>query len=464
MEDKTLALNLSDSASTAQVDGSKEPTRGAAPQEQSQSSEGNCAFRDLVLLTQYYAPEPGAPQVRLRAMVHELQQMGVEVRVITGMPNYPVGKIMEGYRGKLVMNDEIDGVPIKRLWLYPAAGRGMIRRLLNYLSFTVSALLATFSIRSADLLFIEAQPITLALPGWLLKKFRGIPYIYNTPDLQVEHAEEARWLHSRMMISFARKLETFLMRESLSVTTVTHAFVEHFIKERGIPAGKMSFLPNGADTSRLRPLPRDDAYAEKMGVGERTVFTFAGTHAPYQGLEVIVQAAELLQHRADIVILMVGQGPVREKLIEMAREKNLTNILFEQSPFEEMPQLMSITYASLIALRDQPTAVKMRLSKTIPPLACGVPVIYAGHGESAEILARNDCGVCVEPEQPKLLAAAIDALADDPQRREAMGGRGRELAERELSWHSTVPCWARQIEAIMQGRDPEIPGLNLTSQ
>ena len=157
------------------------------------------------------------------------------------------------------------------------------------------------------------------------------------------------------------------MREALSVTTVTHAFIEHFIEERDVPARKMSFLPNGADTARLRPLPYDEAYAAQMGVGTRKVFTFAGTHAPYQGLEVIVRAARQLQHRSDLVILMVGKGPVRGTLIEMAQAAGLTNILFKDSPFEEMDRLMAITYASLITLRDQPTARKMRLSKTIPP-------------------------------------------------------------------------------------------------
>lgn len=443
------------SLASAEVQGKVSPKASALA-----GGEPSLPFRDLVLLTQYYAPEPGAPQVRLRAMVQELQHLGVRVRVITGMPNYPVGKIMEGYRGKMTMKDEIDGVPLKRLWLYPAAGRGFIRRLLNYLTFTGAALLAMFSVRKADLLFVEAQPVTLALAGWFLKKMRGIPYIYNTPDLQVEHAEEAQWLPFRMLISMARSLESFLMRQALSVTTVTHAFIQHFIEERGIPVEKMSFLPNGADISALRPLQYDEAYAQQMDIAGRKVFTFAGTHAPYQGLEVIVEAAAQLQHRPDIVILMVGKGPVRAALIEKAHKEGLTNILFKDSPFEEMPRLMSITYASLITLRDQPTAQKMRLSKTIPPLACGVPVIFAGYSESADILAREGCGVCIEPEQPRLLASTIEALADAPERRDEMGQRGRALAERDFSWHGLVTSWVSQIEAIMHNRAPVIPGFD----
>jgi glycosyltransferase involved in cell wall biosynthesis len=249
------------------------------------------------------------------------------------------------------------------------------------------------------------------------------------------------------------------MRRALSVTTVTHAFIEHFQREQGISRGRLSFLPNGADTERLRPLPRDKNLAGKMGVGTRKVFTFAGTHAPYQGLHVLLQAAKCLQHRSDIVILMVGNGPLRQPLIEQAQREHIDNVLFDSSPFEEMPQLMSITYASLVVLRPLAISKKMRLSKAIPPLACGVPLIYAGWGETADIVKREGVGLTVEPEQPIALAAAIERLADAPDLRDLMGERGRALAEREFSWSFLVADWVRQIERINAGKDPAIPGL-----
>ena len=410
-----------------------------------------------MILTQYYHPEPGAAQIRLGAMAKELRAMGVEVRVLTGMPNYPLGRIFPGYRGKLTLREEIDGVPVRRVWLYPAAGRGSLRRLLNYFSFTAMAGLALLFTRRVDLVFVEAQPITLALPAWLLKQVRGIPYIYNTPDLQIEIAEEARWIGLRVLIRLAARLESFLMRHALTVTTVTHAFVDHFVRYRGVPRARMSFLPNGADTEALRPLPPDEAYRELLGVTGRTVFTYAGTHAHYQGLEVIIETAKRLRYRKDIVILMVGQGPMRQTLMEMARQADLDNVLFRDSPFDEMTRLMSITYASLVVLRDMPAAKKMRLSKAIPPLACGVPVIYAGHGETPEILVREGCGVQVEPENPELLAKAMENLADAPDLRRRMGQAARVLAEREFSWRSLVRDWVAQVARIKAGQDPGLP-------
>ncbi len=416
-------------------------------------------FRSVLLLTQYYWPEPGAPQIRLRNVARELNRLGVEVRVLTGMPNYPLGRIFENYRGRFHLRETVDGVAVERVWLYPAAGRGSVKRLLNYLSFTAAVLPALLFGPRPDLVFVEAQPLTLAFPALLLRLIRGIPYVYNTPDLQVEIAAEGRWIGAKWLIWIARAMERFLMRHALSVTTVTHAFIEHFIQNRGMPRKRMSFLPNGADVDALRPLPRDDAYAQAMGTGDRTVFTFAGTHAHYQGLEVIVEAAKLLVDRKDVVILMVGQGPVREQLVQDARSAKLDNILFCDSPFEEMPRLMSITYASLVVLRNMPAAKKMRLSKTIPPLACGVPVVYAGLGEAAEMVQAEGCGIVVEPECPAKLAQAIRDLADRPGQRDEMGRKGRQLVERDFSWRFLVGDWLRQMARINAGDEPHVPGL-----
>lgn len=419
----------------------------------------NGPIRDILILTQYYRPESGAPQIRLHAMAKELSELGMHVRVLTGMPNYPLGRIFDGYRGKLHKRDNVDGIQVERVWLYPAAGRGSLKRILNYVSFTVAVIPSLIFGRRPDLVFVEAQPLILAFPAWILKVLRGVPYVYNTPDLQVEISGEGKWIGVGWLIGLARSMEGFLMRKALSVTTVTHAFIEHFIEHRGVPRERASFLPNGANIDILRPLPRDSEYARQLGTGDRKLFTYAGTHAHYQGLEVIVEGAKLLVDRKDIVILMVGQGPVREQLIQEAKAAGLENILFRDSPFEEMPRLMSITYASLVVLKDMPAARKMRLSKAIPPLACGVPLIYAGRGESAEIVQKECCGVVVEPERADRLALAIRELADSPDERNEMGKRGRALAESQFSWRFLITDWLRQINRIKAGENPDIPAV-----
>jgi glycosyltransferase involved in cell wall biosynthesis len=405
-------------------------------------------FKSCLVLTQYYAPEAGAPQIRLRSMVRELKKNGLQVYVLTGMPNYPEGKIHAQYKGNLHMEEQIDGITVKRLWLFPAAGKAPIKRLINYLSFTAHACLHVNIIKKFDFVFIEAQPITLALFGYVAKLFFRKPYIYNTPDLQIEFASQRQWINSKFLLSLSIQLENFLMKNSFAVSTVTHAFIDYFVNERKIPKNKITFLPNGVDLTHLSPLPYDQEYAQKLGVAGKLVFTYAGTHADYHGLDVILEAAKVLRDKEEVVFLMVGKGPERNRLIKKANAMALKNIVFGNSPFAEMSQLMSITVASLVVLRDVPASSKMRLSKTFPPLACGVPVIYAGRGESADIVEKHQCGIITLPEDAQGLAAAVEKLSNDRELCKKMGNNGRELVAKEFSWETIVSDWLEQLKQI----------------
>jgi colanic acid biosynthesis glycosyl transferase WcaI len=409
--------------------------------------------RRLLVLSQYYHPEIGAAPIRLRSTVRELVRLGLEVRVLTGMPNYPTGRIQPGYRRRLWMRDEVDGVPVRRVWLFPAAGRAAVKRLLNYLSFTTTATLGLVREGNVDLVFVEAQPLTLGVPALLNRWLRGVPYIYNTPDLQVEYAAEDRWVGLRLLITAARCLERLLMRHSLAVATVTHGFIAHFIREHGLSPSQVTFLPNGADVELLRPTPYDASLAAALGLAGRKAITFAGTFAPYQGLEVMVETATLLRHRQDLVLLMVGDGPVKASLEREVTARGLANVIFAPPiPMEQMPALMSISWASVAVLRKLEIAKKMRLAKAIPPLACGVPLVFAGWGETAEIIDREAVGLRVEPENPQAIAAAIVRLADDPPLRTAMSIRARALAERDFAWPVIVESWWRIIEPLLPSR------------
>jgi colanic acid biosynthesis glycosyl transferase WcaI len=409
-------------------------------------------FKRWLILTQYYPPEPGAPQIRLSALARELTRHGCSVKVLTAIPNYPYGKIADGYRDRLMVRETREGIPVERLWLYAAAGRKPLPRLLCYASFTLGAIARIITHRP-DVVFVEAQPITLALAGVALKVLRGVPFIYNTPDLQVEIAKDKRWIGLDALVRCAARLESGLMRQALCVSTVTDAFVDHFAEHRGIPRSRITFLPNGADTERLRPLPPDEDYARQLGVSGKTVFTYAGTHAPYHGLEIMLDAAEQLRDRPDIVLLMVGNGPIRQHLERQAYERNLSNLLLRDSPFSEMHRLMSISRASVATISDMQAAPKMRLSKVIPPLACGRPVIYVGKGESARLLRLHDCGIAVESASAEEFAAAIRRLADSGIA-EPMGARGRQLAESDFSWRFIVDHWLQQVNAVVGGLDP----------
>jgi colanic acid biosynthesis glycosyl transferase WcaI len=397
-----------------------------------------------LILTQYYPPEIGAPQIRLRSVAQNLRRHSIEVEVLTALPNYPAGKIFPGYAGRWHMREEIDGIAVRRTWVYAGTGKSASIRLANYLSFTCTALLATLTGPRPDVMFVESQPLSLGLIAILMKWLRGVPYIYNVPDLQIDVAQQLGFMQNRGFLRLAAALENFFLHQSWKISTVTHRFIEHF-HNRGMPRTQITFLPNGADTEFLKPQPPNQALLDRWRLHDKKVFLYVGTHAYYHGLDTLIEAATLLREHSDIVFLMIGDGPERVRLKQLSVDRGLTNVIFGQSPYEEMDQLYSIAYASVATLRKMEVARSMRLSKVFPSLSCAVPVIYAGVGEAAELLEAHKCGVVVAPEEPALLAQAISRLASDQTMRHAMGCAGRAFVEREYSWSTIVGCWLEEL-------------------
>ncbi|HYV65607.1 MAG TPA: glycosyltransferase family 4 protein [Myxococcales bacterium] len=413
--------------------------------------------RRWLFVTQYYLPEPGATQVRLSAIIRILRELGVEVEVFTAMPHYPTGVVPEKYRGRWTAEETIDGVPVHRTWVYGYGGKSRLRRVLNFFSYTASSLVNLFRCEKPEVVFVEALPLPVGILGVLARLIWRVPYVYNIPDMQIEVAREMGWTRNRAVLRAAEAFENFLMLRSWKVSTVTQRFIDFYHRERGIPREQLTLLCNGADTRLLRPMAPDQEMIRRFGVQGKKVFVYAGTHANYHRLDTIIEAAELLKGRDDIRILMVGQGPDRQRIIDLARQKGLTNVLFEESPFEETARLMSIAVAALVVLRNAPVATKMRLAKTFPPMACKRPVIFSGEGESAELIAAHACGIVGAPENPRQMADAMLRLADDPALARRLGENAHRYLTEELDWTSILKRWLYDLmEQEQPGREAAI--------
>ena len=404
-----------------------------------------------LVLTQYYSPEIGAPQIRLRCMVRRLREHGIDVKVLTALPNYPAGKVFPGYSGKWSIKEEIDGVPVKRTWVYAGTGRSARIRLANYFSFTATALFSALTGPRPDVLFVESQPLSLGVVAILMKYLRGVPYVYNVPDLQVDVAKQMGFMSNKWLLRVAEAMENFFLRQSWTVSTVTKKFMQHF-NQRGVPISQISYLPNGADTNFLSPQDPDPEMLDRWRLHNKKVFAYVGTHAFYHGLDTLLETAALLRDRDDIAFLLVGDGPERVRLKQLAADRKLSNVVFGESAYDEMDRLYSIAYASIAVLRDIPVARSMRLSKVYPSLSCQVPVIYSGVGESADLISSTGCGVAVQPENPAKLAEAVVDLASNPELRNRMGSAGRHLVLKDYSWASIVDHWLEEIGVDTEGK------------
>src|SRR5262249_32360687 len=179
------------------------------------------------------------------------------------------------------------GLPVQRTWIH-TAGRGSTRsRLLGYSSFTLTALVAALLARRPDVLFLQAEPPSLALVGLVLRASRGVPYVYHMSDLSLEAAEDLGFIKNRYFLRAAYGLVLVCMRKAWRVSTVSDCFKQAIVA-RGAPASRVVILPHCIDTELLRPQPPDQALLDQFNLRAKRVFLYAGTMASYHALDTLI--------------------------------------------------------------------------------------------------------------------------------------------------------------------------------
>jgi len=396
----------------------------------------------ILILTQYFSPEVGAAQTRLYETARALLRNGVDVDVFTSMPSYPLGKIFDGYKGHFFKQEHIDGISVYRVWSYASNELGVVKRLFSYGSFTALAMAALTKVKPApDLIFIESPPLTLGLTGYLLGKTWRRPWILNLSDLWPDSifalgAMSETSSAGKMLI----KLEHFLYRKASGITAVTEGMASDLLQKKRIPRNKLYYLPNGANVEAFQPV-------EKLDKQKRKNFIYAGRIGSAHGVEVIAKAAAFTKHREDICYQIVGDGPELESLKKLASDLNVTGLKFiEPVPLTEMPRKLNEAYAAFVTLKDLPLFKATRPAKMMAPLAAGLPLLYSGSGEGAEMVKESGAGLVTPPEDEKALAEAVLWLADHPQAACEMGSKGRKFAEERLDWNALVKNWLEEVE------------------
>lgn len=414
----------------------------------------------FLLLSQYYWPEIGAVAVRLGAMARALVNAGHEVEVVTGMPNYPSGRVFDGYRGRLFSTERQDSVTIHRCWLHAAMGTGA-HRLANYASFMVTALPGLARARRPDVLFIESPPLFVAVPGLLTARLRGCVTVLNIADLWPDAVVDLGIMREGPAIGAARRLEAWAYRRAAFVNAVTEGIRSDLIERKGVPTEKLTFLPNGVDLGLMRPLSPATRLRDELAISDgHAVIVYAGTLGVAQGLDSALDAAALTRDVA--CYLFIGDGSERPRLEAAARERGLDNVRFVASrPVEEIPSYYSIATAGLVSLRDFALADGARPSKMFPIMGCGKPVLYVGSGEGARLVQATGCGIVTPPGDGVALARAVRDLLAAPAQAVAMSERGRAYVEANLSWDALIQGWLIDLECRMGapgfGRVPAEP-------
>jgi colanic acid biosynthesis glycosyl transferase WcaI len=370
-----------------------------------------------------------------------LVERGHQVSVLTAFPHYERFRIWDEYRGKFVQRDRYRGMDVTRLYVYAAGSKQrMMRRLLSYMSFNaLAAVFGALSRERYDLILCSNGSFFSGLSAALIGAVKGAPFIYNVQDLYPETPVQTGQLRNRFAIGVLEWLEKVMYTKAAHVTVISPSFRDN-IAAKGVPAEKITTIPNFVDTDFIRPLPKDNAFSRRHGLTHRFIVTHAGNVGYVYDLETLVDAAALLRSRPDIEFLIVGEGVARPMLEARVSALELTNVRFlPYQAQESLPEMRAASDVQLALYKHGSSRFSMP-SKVYEIMASGRPVLASADAGSdlRSLIAQSGCGICVDPHQPERLAAAIVALYEDPTLRTRMGERGRAEAERVYSVEAIV--------------------------
>lgn len=409
----------------------------------------------LLILTQYYPPETGAAQNRLHELAVRLKSLGVEVKVLTAMPNYPKMKVFEGYRGKCRHTEVIDGIKVYRSWIYVKNSRSIFQRLLNYFSFVFTSFFTgCFRTGKCDYILCESPPLFLGMSAYLLSRIKRAGMIFNVSDLWPESAEKLGLIRNKTLLGLSTRLEKCLYRKSVLITGQTKGIVEN-ISGR-FPEKQVRWLPNGANLDLYKPDEVTSSWRKDHGYSETEFLCFYGGilgHA--QGLEVILKSADRLRDRPEIRFVVMGNGPLEKSLKKQKEQMDLPNVAFYDSVSKaEIPSVIAAMNVSVIPLKKLDLFKGAIPSKIFENLAMKKPILLGVEGEAQDLfIDEGGAGLAYEPENDADLSEKLLLLSSNPDMCKAFGEKARKYAEDKFDRDKIARDFYRVLEEICHNAD-----------
>lgn len=382
------------------------------------------------------------------------------------MPFYPQWRIRDDYRGKIIAREEHERVTILRSSLYVPRHATSARRIAHEASFVAGALLRALTANRPDIILVISPPLALGMASIILSRTWRIPYVFHVADLQPDAALDLGMIPNGRLMRTLYWLERTAYQRSAMISTLTEGMRQRII-QKGFSADKVALLPDWVDPSLYEiPLVHGgEHFRAAHGLDGDFLVLHAGNMGVKQGLEVVLSAADLSRDRTDIRYLLVGDGAVRSRLEQQARELRLPNVTF--LPLQSREIFNEMVAAADLALVTQRGSVMDIVfpSKVLTLLAAGRPVVASlGEGsEVARVLADSGAGMRVPAEDAKALFHVIEMLRGEPSRRAEMGRRGRAYAQQHWDRDRILLELNVRIQQIV-ARDPTIRSTLSVSQ
>jgi len=372
----------------------------------------------ILFITDNFSPEVNAPASRTFEHCREWVKAGHEVTVITSVPNFPQGRVYEGYKNRLYQTEKMDGINVVRVWSYIAANEGFAKRILDYASFMISAVIASALIRNPDLVVSTSPQFFSACAAYLISSMKKIPFVFELRDIWPESIKAVGAMKESAAIRFLEKIELFLYRKAVIIISVTESF-KRILVQRGVSAAKISVITNGVDLNRFQPRVKDVELVKKYGLENKFIAGYIGTHGMAHSLETILDAADKIRRQDggdQFRFILIGNGAKKKDLVEQARAMGLDNLIFVDAvPRDEVVRYWSLLDVSIIHLRKTKLFTTVIPSKLFECMGMGIPVLHGVMGESADIVEKEGAGLLFEPENSDKLCDGLWKLKEDTE-------------------------------------------------
>ena len=358
----------------------------------------------ILLLTQWFDPEPTFKGL---AFAKELTKQGHEVEVLTGFPNYPQGKLYDGYKLKLFQKENIEGISVLRVPLYASHDNSAFKRVLNYASFAVSATLyGIFLTKKADVIYAYHPPLTVDMAALLIKLFRKTPVVLDIQDMWPDTLKATGMIGNEKLLNIVDSLCKVVYRYADHIVVLSPGF-KQLLEKRNVAASKVSVIYNWCDESSLNSVSELSADNKQL-LNNKFNIVFAGNMGKAQSLDTVIEVAQQLKSELEIQFVFVGQGTETQRLKQICKDNQLNNVKFiPQMPMQKVGVILRKADALLVYLRNDPLFEITIPSKTQAYMAIGKPIIIGVAGDASNLVKEADCGVIVIPEDTLSLKEGI---------------------------------------------------------
>jgi glycosyltransferase involved in cell wall biosynthesis len=407
------------------------------------------------IVSQWYSPEPAFIPASLAA---DLAARGHRVRVLTGYPNYPEGRIYPGYRQRWNGLETAGPVTVRRVPVYPSHDSSALRRAASYLSFAATSTLAAARfLAGADVLYVYHPPATTFAAAALLRLLYRTPAVLHVADVWPESVTASPLAPTgaagAVLDRALRRTMRALYRSAAGVA-VSAPSMRDLVIERGADPSTVHAVLNWTDEALFRPVPPSWAALREIGYRGRCTVMHAGNIGPFQNIAGAVRAAAAVEHSRLVDLVLVGSGIEEEPARALAARLGAGNVRFlgRRAP-EAMAPLYAAADYQLVTLRDLPIFRGTIPSKLQAAFCCGSPVVASVAGDAGRLVERAGAGLSCPPEDWRALADGfLAAAAASPADRADMARRARRAYQEHMSRRAGVDRIERMLaEAAARG-------------